>query len=480
MATNNLLISQYTTGSVITTQEAFVNKPWVVPELRQSIGQGVFMFDLINMMKHDNEFVPAKSWTVQEKNPPFRTMTIGVTVSGGAAAADYIDFNLAVGDVDTQFNYAPRAGQSFWVGSASHMVEFIIKTVTATGGTDGATIRAYQKNSSATDAITPADYIKAGQTFALSPAVNSVQGGAATTPTHVGHQEFTFYTQILKDALGWENAELAQEKWVTVQGGKLYNEDLARMDLDLDAAMEATLWFGETTSNAALTMTSAAGPTNTITGTQGIWSHLAARGYDLNFTDTTDFTIEHLYSIAEYGESVGLPSGEWMFSAGGKLDRRIEKSCKSYITNATGSLNEMFTPDAGGGYKDLNVGFKSIMIGRQKFNIVGNHIFNNPLLFGITAYGVNDAAAVFPMMDVTTKTGRVPNLSIKYLGLPGYTSRKRAFAPFKGVGGPDFIGGPAQLTSDVSQVHAITNFGVEFLEAWRGVRVINTSWTGTV
>lgn len=484
MATDNLPIAHYSSADVATTLEAFTNKPYVVPELRKSFGQGILTFDLIGLMKNDNNFVGDTHWDVHEELPPFRTMTIGSTVSGGAATGDAITFDLAAGDVDQYYHYYPRAGQSFWAGSAQLMVEMVIHTVTATGLSTGATIVAYKKDSTANTTWHPADYIKAGQTFALSPAVNAGEGTAATTPTHTGYQEFTFYMQVLKDAIGWENAELARSKWVEVEGGKIYNKELARMDTNLDAAMEAAIWFGTKTTNAALVQASAATGSNVaVTGTQGIWDWIGERGYDIDFTNTTDFTIEHFYELSEYGESVGLPSGTWLFSAGGDLMRRIEKSCKSYITNATGSLNELFTPDAGGGLKDLTVGFRSISLnaGGTKVILQPNHIFNNPYLFGISTYGIKDAAACFPLMDVNTKGGRVPNLSLKYRGLPGYGERKRCFAPFLGVGGPKgIIGGPTVLTGDLSTVHALVDFGVEYLEAWRGVRVFNTDITNSI
>jgi len=484
MATDNMPIARYTSSDIATTFEVFANKQQVWPELRKSFGQGILTFDIISTLKGSDEFVASETFEVHEELPPFRTMTIGDTVSGGAASADAITFNLDVGDVDTYFHYYPRTGQSFWAGSANLMVEMVIHTVTATGDTKGATIVAYKKDSSANTTWHPEDFIKTGQTFALSPAVNAGHGTAATTPTHTGYQHFDYYTQILKDSLGFENAEFARERFVEYEGIGLYNREVARMDTNLDAAMEAAIMFGNKTTNAALVQTSLADSTSVkVYGSEGIWTWNTSRGYTLDYTNATDFTIEHFYELAEFGESVGLPASTWMVDSGGDLLRRIEKSCKSYITNATGSLNEMFTPDAEGGMKDLTVGFKHITIGGQTMILKSNYIMNNPYLFGIEGYGLKDAAAVYPIgMARDGKTGAmVPNLRVVYRGLGQFKDRKRVFAPFLGVGGPKgMFGSPVVLEGDISKIHALTEFGVAYMDAWKGVRIVNTSYTNSI
>ena len=483
MATDNRPIAHWTSADIATTLDVFANKPQVWPELRKSFGQGILTFDIISKLKNADKFIASESFDVHEELPPFRTMKIGNTVSGGAAAGDLITFNLdADTDIDTYHHYYPRAGQSFWVGSAQNLHEMVIMSVT--GESSNATITAYLKDSTTDSTFHPADYIKTGQVFPLSPAVNAGEGTAATTPTITSYQKFTYYTQVLKDALGFENAEFAREKWVEYEGIGLYNKEVTRMDMNLDAAMEAAILYGQKRTNTAIVQTSLATNASVpVYGTQGIWDWLGQRGFAIEFTDTTDFTIEHFYELAEYGETVGLPSGEWLFDSGGTLLRRIEKSCKSYITNATGSLNEMFTPDAGGGMKGLEMGFKHIIIGGQKIVLKPNSIMNNPDLFGIPTLGIKDSAMVFPLGNVREgKTGEmIPNISLIYRGLGAYKDRKRAFAPFLGVGGPKgMIGSPVVLEGDISKIHSLVDFGLVFMEAWRGARVFNTDITGTV
>lgn len=475
--TDGLPVAHWTSADIVTTEELFTLKPQVYPELRKSFGQGILTFDIIGKLKGSEKYIASESYKVHEELPPFRTMTIGSSISGGGSAGIAIEFDIAEADTDTMHNHYPRVGQSFWAGSANHLYEFQITEISSA---QPPVITAYPKDIT----LVANTVISAGKVVPLAPAVNAGQGTEGTTPTHTGYQEFTYYLEILKDSLGFENAEFAREKFVEYEGLGLYNHEVARMDMNLDAAMEAKIMFGTKNTNTAAAMKQTSLATNlgvTVPGTQGIWDWIRERGYLLDFTDATDFTIEHFYELAEFGESVGLPNSTWLLDSGGKLLRRIEKSCKSYITNATGSLNEMFTPDAGGGKKDLTVGFRHIVIGGQTIVLKSNYIMNNPYLFGIAGLGLNDAATCYPLGDVREgKTGEmIPNLSLVYRGLGEYKERKRAFAPFLGVAGPKgMIGGPCVLTGDISKIHATVDFGVTFLEAWKGVRIVNTDYTG--
>jgi len=491
MATNGNIISHWTSADIATTAEVFRNTPQVLPGLRKSFGQGILTFDMVSSYKGSEQFIAAPTFTANEELPPFRTMTIGTTISGGASTAAAISFDLDVtSDVSAtpNFWYYPRKGQSFWVGASAQLVEMVIHSVTALGNVNGATIVAYVKDSTAVSAATtpagtwhPDEYIRAGLTFALSPATSHGQGTAQTTPTTQMYQAFTYYMQVLKDAKGYENAEFARAKYDEYEGIGLYNHDIAAMDTNLDASMELAMLFGNKTTNAALVDVSlATGLGVTVPGTQGMWDWIGERGYDLTFTDATDLTIDHFYLISEFAESVGLGAADWILDAGGTLLRRVEKSAISYITNATGSLSQMFTPDAGGGLKDLQVGFRSISInaGGTKIFLKPNWLMNNPLL---APPNMKDAAFLYPMADTRDgKSGeRVPNMELVYRGLGEFKDRKRMIAPFIGMGGPKgMIGGPVVLEGDVTKLNALVDFGFVFRDAWKSARLFNTTYTG--
>ena len=491
MATNGNIIAHWTSADIATTAEVFRNKPQVLPGLRKAFGQAILTFDLVSTYKGSEVFVAAPTFTANEELPPFRTMTIGTTVTGGATTGAKISFDLDVtSDVSAtpNFWYYPRKGQSFWVGASAQLVEMVIDKVTALNNVNGATVDAYAKDSVTVSAATsgawhPVDYIRAGLTFALSPATSHGEGTAQTTPTTQMYQAFTYYMQVLKDAKGYENAEFAREKYDEYEGIGLYNHDIAAMDTNLDASMELAMLFGNKTTNTLLVDESlATGLGVTIPGTQGMWDWIGERGYDLTFTNATDLTIDHFYLMSEFGESVGLGAADWVLDGGGTLMRRVEKSAISYITNATGSLSQMFTPDAGGGLKDLSVGFRSVSInsGGTKIFLKPNWLMNNPLL---APPNMKDAAFLYPLGDTRDgKTGeKVPNMQLVYRGLGAFKERKRMIAPFIGMGGPKgMIGGPVVLEGDITKLNALTDFGFVFRDAWKSARVFDTDYTGLV
>ena len=475
MAVDGKPVSRYTSADIATTSEVFRNRPQVWPELRQSYGQGILTTDIIGILRGSEKVVSSESIEVHEKNAPFRTMKVGSVITGGATPGVWIEFTLDPGDLDSLQDYYPRKGQQFWVGSAKDLVSCVIDSISVVAGPpDTVTIKAFPRNVSKTLAT----YITPGMVFPLAPSVNAGQGTGPTDPTMIGHSKYTYYTEVLKDALGYENAEFARDKYDEYKGIGMYNDDITRLDMNLDITMEAKCMFGEANTNTAITQTSVAtGKQVQVPGTQGIWDWIQQRGKDITFTNATDFTIEHYYQIAEYGETIGLPNSTWLQDSGGDLLRRIERSCKGYITNATGSLNEMFTPDAGGGKKDLTIGFKHITIGSQTIILKSNYIMNNPYLFGIPTLGLKDAAALYPIGDVRDgKTDKmIPNLQLLYRGLAGYKDRKRVIAPYIGIGGPKgSIGGPILLDSDVTKVNALVDFGLVALEMYRGMRILRS------
>ena len=476
MATDNLPVQSFTDFSIITTLEAFANKPQIWPDLRKSYGMDIFDFDIINTLKGSKKFIGSESYTVQEENPPFRTLTIGAgstigTVPGGVA---YIV--LDAGDLDSMGNYYPQEYQEITLGGASHKAVVTITHIGVVGGSPNTvTLTVYPKNTATT---LDATYIATGLHGAYGPAPTRGNETGPVLGTMSGYQQFTYYLQTTKSNKSFGDAEFARQKWVTPEGKGMWSKAVRDMDMDLDAQMELSIHTGEVNLNTSnIYDTSLASNTSIpIYGTQGIWNWIGARGKDLTYTNASGFPIEYFYKISEFGESVGLFSGEWLFNAGNGLLRTIEKSCKSYITQATGSLSDLFTPNAGGGMKDLITGFKSIQLnsGATKIILKSNHMFTNPYFLGQLP-GFTEAAEVFPLMQVREKIsgGMIPNLHLVYRGLEGYTDRERIVKAFGGMGGAlqRFTGAPTVLESDISKYNALTEWGLAALEMWRGMRV---------
>jgi hypothetical protein len=484
MAKNNLSVQHATSYDIMTTLEAFTYKPQIWPDLRKSFGMGILDFDIINTLKKSTKFIASESYTVQEELPPWRLLKMRSDSAVGTVPGGVAYIVLDNDDLDTMGNYYPRIHQEITLGNAYHKAVVTITDIVVTATTPNTvTLTVYPKaGSTATTPITlDSSYIYTGAIGAYMPAVTTGNETDAVKGTMSGYQEFTFYLETMKSNKTFGDSRFATETWRTPQGKGLWNKAVADLDMELDAAMEMKIHVGEENINTTYIYdtslaTSASVP---IFGTKGIWNWIGERGKDITYTNASGFPIENFYQAAEYGETVGLPNGDWMFNSGGNLLRTVEKSCKSYITNATGSLNEMFTPEAGGGMKNLEVGFKSIMIGQQRFYLKTNHLFTNPYFLGGLP-GFKDAAELFPLMDVRDKKSGswVPNLHIVYRGVEGY-DRARIIAPFAGMGGAlkQMVGAPIVLEGDISKLHALSEWGLAAMEMWRGMRIYNTDLT---
>lgn len=475
MSTDHLPIQSYYDYGIMTTLEAFTNKPQVWPELRKSFGMGILDFDIIGTLKGSTKTIASETYTVEEEMPPWRTLTIGAGSSVGTVPGGVATIKLAAGDIDQYGNYYPQVKQEVTLGSAEHKAVCVITAITPNSTTD-VDLTVYPKDTAVT---LDATYIATGLTGTYAPAVNRSNESSAVSPTAHGWRYDTYYLETIKGAKAFGDSEFAREGWVRPDGKNLWNKAVADLDMELDATMEMKIHTGEKNLNTSYIKDTslASGSTSMpIYGTQGIWNWIKDRGTDVTFTSATDFPIEYFYKFAEYGETVGLIDGDWMFNAGGELLRRVEKSCRSYLINSTGTMSDMFLSAGQGGNQNLSVGFDSIRVGSQRFYLKKNHIFTNPYFLGALP-GFNEAAEVFPLMEVRERKSQslVPNLHLVYRGLGQY-KRNRIMQEFAGMGGAlkQMVGTPITLTSDISQLHALVEFGVAFLEAWRGVRVYRT------
>jgi hypothetical protein len=477
MATNNLPVQSFTDFSIITTLQAFANKPQIWPDLRKSYGMDIFDFDIINTLKGSKKFIGSETYTVQEELPPFRTLTMGAGCGVGTVPGGVATIVLDANDLDAQNNYYPQPFQEITLGGASHKAVVTIMSIAGTG-TSTVTLTVWPKDTSVT---LDATYIATGLHGAYGPAPTKGNESGPVLGTMSGYQEFTYYLQTTKSNKSFGDAEFARQKWITPQGKGMWSKAVRDLDMDLDAQMELSIHTGETNLNTSNIYDTSLATNSSIPiyGTEGIWNWLGSRGKDLTYTSASGFPIEYFYKISEFGESVGLFSGEWLFNAGNELLRTVEKSCKSYITQATGSLNELFTPNAGGGMKDLVTGFKSIQLnsGATKIILKSNHMFTNPYFLGQLP-GFTEAAEVFPLMNVREKKSGslIPNLHMVYRGVDGYEDRERIVKAFGGMGGAlqRFAGAPTVLEGDISKYHALTEWGLAALEMWRGMRVFRS------
>jgi hypothetical protein len=286
--------------------------------------------------------------------------------------------------------------------------------------------------------------------------------------------------QLMKAAIKFGGMELAKKKWVAYEGVGFFNDEIAEVELlELDAWCEMAMLMGQKTTNTAIVETSSVdSASNYVYTNEGIWQWIGEKGKDVTYTNSGSFAITDLNQVAQYFETKGITNANVLFTMGGDLYRRIEDSSVSYITGTAGGLNWLFTPEAGNGDKDLEVGFRHIKKAGLTFILHSNSILNNPYYLGNTTLLLKDAGVMFPVDYVKDgKTGLdIPNLSIKYCGNSTY-NRKRVVGRIGGMDGfmQQQFGLPIISTIDANSVHWLTHVSFPFVEAWRGVRVYRSS-----
>lgn len=460
-------VANPTTYNIVTSEEAAQIFPEHVAELWLSYAPGLTMLDILTYgYENRSELVSAESWTAHVENFPIKTMTVGGNVSAAGGAGQTASFSLAVTDLTgSNYHYYPRTDQVCYVGSGANIKQCHIRSISQATSTVTVTIQPSDTNYT----ITAAD-IAIGVVIPLGGVVKSPET-AGTTPTKVGYDTYTFYAQVQKEAQGFGGMELARKHWYNIDGKYFYDRDVMRKEFELRAGMAVSLYLGEQVTNTNVTNVSAVDSSNIqVNSNIGLWSWADIKGYDVTYNGTTGFTPTDLDAEGEYYRSVGVTSNQILKNCGNGYYVSVENGCKDYITGASGALNDLFTPAAGGGDKDLTIGFKSIKKNGFTYILHEDHVFNNPYLLKSLMF--NNCISV-PMTTVRdAKTGGYfPNLSIKYVGNSTY-NRKMVVGHLGGTDGfmSQNFGLPILNSNDANASHWLTHWGSEVRQAYTLLR----------
>jgi hypothetical protein len=458
-----------TTYNIVTSEEAATIFPEHVAELWLSYGQGLTRLDLMTYgFDNRSELVSAEYWDAHIENYPIKTMTVGsagivLSGTGGGTAV----FQLASTDLHgSNYNYYPRVDQVCYVGSGAAIKQCHIRSISQATSTVTVTIRP----SDTAYVITSTD-IASGVIIPLGPVVKSVESGP-TTATRVTYDTVRFYTQVQKDAQGFGGFELARRKWFNIDGKYLYDRDVMRKEFEMKAGMCVSMYMGEAVTNTAVTNVSVVDSTNIqVNSSIGLWSWGDTKGYDVDYSATAGVKVTDFDEIGEYYRSVGIPTDKVLVSCGNGFYSSAENALKDYITNATGSLNDLFLANAAGGDKDLSIGFKTIKKNGLFFTLHEEPVFNNPYLLKNLMFS---NAILTPMSTVRdAKTGEYfPNFSIRYAGNKTY-SRKMVVGHVPGMDGflTQAFGYPILSTGDANSTNWLSQYGFEYRNAYEIIRM---------
>ena len=460
-------VANPTTYNIVTSEEASTIMPVHIAELWLGYGGGLTLLDLMTYGFGDrSELVASDTWIAHTENFPIKTMTVGGNVSAAGGTGQTASFSLATTDLTgANYHYYPRTDNVCYVGSKAAIKQCHIRSISQATSTVTITIQPSDINYQ----ITAAD-IAVGVVIPLGPVVKSVES-AATSATRNSYDTLTFYAQTVKHAKGFGGLELARQHWFPLDGRALFNDAVAKAEFEMKAGMNTSLVLGEAVTNTAITNVSVEDSSAIqVTSSIGLWTWGDLKGYDITYNGTSGFTPLDLDAEGEYYRSVGVTANTILKTCGNGYYVSVENGCKDYITGASGALNDLFTPTAGGGDKDLTIGFKSIKKNGFTYILHEDHTFNNPYLLKALMF---DNCISIPMSVVTdAKTGgRFPNFSIKYVGNKTY-NRKMVVGHIGGMDGAmqQFFGLPIINSSDANASHWLTQYGAELRDPWNIVR----------
>ena len=460
-------VANPTTYNIVTTEEAATLMPVHIAELWLGYGGGLTMLDILTYgFDNRSELVADETWIAHTENYPIKTMTVGGNVSAAGGTGQTAYFNLHANDLTgANYHFYPRVDQVCYVGAKGAIKQCHIRSISQATSTVTITIQPSDINYQ----ITAAD-IAVGTIIPLGAVVKSVES-AKTTATRNSYDTLTFWAQVVKHNKGFGGMELARQHWFPLDGRALFSDAIAKAEFEMKAGMNASIFLGEEVTNTAITNVSVEDSSNIrVRSSIGLWSWGDVKGFDIIYNGTSGFTPTDLDAEGEYYRSVGVTTNTILKTCGNGYYLSAEKGCKDYITGASGALNDLFTPTAGGGDKDLTVGFKTIYKNGFKYLLHEDHTWNNPYLLKNLMF--NNCLSV-PLSTVTdAKTGgRFPNLSIKYVGNKSY-NRKMVMGYYGGMDGAiqQFFGTPPISTSDLNEVNWLTHWGLEIRDPWNLVR----------
>jgi len=433
MATDNLAISQPTTADVLSLH-SFLSKPEVASDMAKTYGIDL---TLCYMLKYGFEGrdipVAQESYEAHAENFFHRTITVGSTVNVGTAGTS-ASFTLNTGDVDTKGYSYLRKGFSVHLGNSrdGYMMCHIDSV-----SSDNPPLITISPNNVA-NAIT-ATWLYVGAVIPIGAYQGAIEG-TGIAPASNGYERFTYWNQMFREAVGFGGMELARQTWSRKDGIPFVNDEFIKAEMKLDLQKEMAIMFGEETTNTAIVETSSSGngQTNQVHTTKGLWNHGLDYGFPINYNDTDGFTMSKFNTMSEYIITKGITSKYVGILCGDQFYNKIEDGLVGQIQGAAGGLNSLFTPEAGNGDKNLEIGFRHVKKANQYFCFIQSPIMCNSFYMGNDATWMRQNALAIPMekvMDAQTHL-IVPNVSLMHVQL-GNVNRENVFAPLGGMTGAE-------------------------------------------
>jgi hypothetical protein len=469
---DNLAIASATTADILGLHD-FLSKPEVAPDMVKTYGIGLTMVYML-MYGFDGRDIPVaqESYEAHAENFFHRVITVGSSVSVGATPGASASFTLDSGDIDSYGYYYPRKNFSVHLGnSRDGYIMCRIDSVTSTGG----------HTPTVTIVISPNDITKTiSATFLYVGAVipiGAYQGaieGSGTTPATNGYEKYTYWNQMFRESVAMGGMEAARQTWSRKDGLPFINDEFIKAGIKLDLQKEMAIMFGEETTNTAITELSAdAVHYNRVRTTKGLWTHANEYGYPVNYNDVDGFGLSKFNVMSEYLITKGITSKYVAILCGDKFYNKVEDGLLGQIQGSAGGLGSLFTPEAGNGDKNLEVGFRHVKKANQFFCFIQLPIMSNDYYMGNASTWMRENALAIPMekvMDAQTKLV-VPNVSLMHVQ-NGAINRKDVFGIYGGLSGAEAaLRTPSLNSADYFSAQWLSHMGLVAREQFKYIPI---------
>lgn len=426
MATNtnsNAATGVYGAGVFMSAYDTIALKPQAYAELLQKFGEGLNIFNFLNMAQQTIP-VTTPSLKIIEEGSVERLVTVSIgTTNANTEAA------LTFATSDDSDHYV-REGFDILIPGANNNtgVDKPMRIYKSGGDWKG---RFWDTTTAIDVALVTTEVAVAASAFGPGTGQpDSMKTGLYSRNTS---------SRLFKETNGIEGGQLYKEDFYAVEaanGAKgLLSKGLIQMDFRLDSQIDAALLLAELNANTSnITSTSSVtGETTAISSFDGLLPTMRKQGLPLNWTSTFDAT--QFTAVKALLESVGVTNRNLDFMVGSGLNAAVETGMQSWLnTNSHGTdLYDMIG----------KIAFKvrELTLNSCTFNIMELHSFSNPVKFGGANYNFKNLGMMFPQgqrkVSVAAPGGVKETLNLGHLTL-GYPSgkgedRKRVLSKKPGV-----------------------------------------------
>ena len=449
-------------------------EPEVAAKVIRRFGGGVTLTLLMNSMER---WLPVsrETWRIWEEGQYHRPFQVGATTTAASSAGAAVSIQLAAADLDTNNRFYPRRGFIIGVPVGQETEPCIIQNITGTG-TSTVTLSVQPFDSSVT-----IPSLAANTTLSIISHAKG-HGTDQPDPSRMNYVNRDFTLQIMAETIQSDGTVITDQTWAKqfddgAQVMNIWNPEFARAELLLDQYHDGMAFLGKTNNNSIVatanntnSQSSTAGIGNAIPTSRGIFSWNNMLGGEVEYTNGS-WALTDLDDMEDYLRTQGVNSGVIMHLVGARLKREIDSAAQDKLEAGSGGeyyagiVQEYF-----GNSKSLSLSLGFDVIRNTSYTHVFQVIdtFDNPWFMGAAGYNTSDRGISFPVtevevMDDNREKVMLPNISMRYKALGGYSRRREMWLNGAAGRGP-------YLTQYIGQTDALSAYwrshvGLEFVQA---------------